>query len=787
MQRYTISNNNLFDESMTLFSLSQIYSKPKIGVTPLIEINSTDLQDGFEDNNDFSKFISVFNLDGENTFPISANDLLDLSDLYFSKDKDNRNIDDIKNLNLHRFDDLKTKIDKEELIIFSVSAFYQETKVDERHNNAKYKEYQSYYSELEDKENFTMTDPFYFDNTEYLPGTFFIFADYNQTDFITIQPTPGKCLVKLPIKDENAVKIGQTAIINVKSSLDIDKNVISDSYQEEIRILAKTKEIYTVPGNSGDDVSYTHNWAIFLMDCTRAVKVDSFGIIYCQNPDYKFPFPATGAAPALIPYLYLYVNPSYHKFYPSYTALGLDYASKLFPLYYNHTVADEDGVVTNELIDIFTLLGEDTKWDYINDHTIRLPLSDFGSILDKTNCDLPISRIIGDLLSETNVLECKKMNELITERQQKENGIFNSSGENASLFQITDVFNLTYGKQPSFFNYAVSFTKDIIDKEGVPLSFRGFATEDNPILKDIRYEALFKMTIYEPPVKIMLPISQTFDIDTYQDEIVKENYLSSLTGTQINPIIDMERDCYMPVWKNGDNFTPIKTIKYYFHFKKRDSNFQLEPEQTWEDNRSPHQSDLLGEIGFSNKDIYYQKNALKKTFMRSTYYNSPSSAEQDILCYNTTFIDYRKLYQLLVNNPYLSVNRSYENERLDATITVTDKYSSKNSSEGFYIYVWKNNERIELYNSIEFNNAKFGITSPMMLVKTETDPQFPSSFKEFNSSRYIKWIAEYNESLGKHIYYIDPSWRTDNWNSSNISFTSDSTLEISLWEITLAQ
>lgn len=781
MQRYTISRNNIYDETMTLFSLSKVYTKPKEGVTPLIEVNSIEINDSFDNNNDYSKFISVFNLDGDNIFDISVNDLMELSDLYIGKEQNNRNIDDINILSLHRFDDIKQKLENGEMIIFNVSAFYQEIKTDEVHGNTKYKEYQSYYSELEDKANFAMSDDFFYNNSEYATNTLFIYADYNQSDFIILSASPNKCLVKLPVSNDHKLNIGSKAVINVKSTLKFDNAEILDTYTEEVTILAKTSEKFTIDYNT-----VTRNYVIFLMDCSRDVKVDSLGLIYAQNPLYKSP--AEGGTPqkALIPYLYLYVNPRTHKFYPSYTTLGLDYVSKSFPLYYIYQETSEEFLDITEKLDIFTLLGENnTEWDYINDTTIRLPLPNLSEYLTD-ECVLPIKKVLKNILSEENIVECEKMDELIAERQTKES----VSGNVYSLFSITDKFNTLYGKQPSFFHHPTTFTKDLFDKNGVPLAFKGFSDNDNELRSEIFYEALFKMTIYNPPVRISLPISQTFDIDAYQDEVVKDNYLSSLTGSQVNGIVDMERDCYHPMWYAADGFKEIKQIKYHFHFKKRDSNYQLIKEEGnnyWIDNLQQYRSDLLGEIGFSNRDVYYQKNALKKSFMRSTYYNTPSTANQDALCYNTSFIDYRKLYQTLVSNPDASVNKSVSDlsKRLDSTITINDKYSSKNSSEGFYIYIWRGTEKIELYNAIEFNNAKYGVTSPMMLAKIEDmSPVFPDKYQDLVKARHIKWIAEYNQDLNKHIFYIDPVWLSG-WNGC-IRF-ADGTLEIGLWEINLKQ
>ena len=49
--------------------------------------------------------------------------------------------------------------------------------------------------------------------------------------------------------------------------------------------------------------------------------------------------------------------------------------------------------------------------------------------------------------------------------------------------------------------------------------------------------------------------------------------------------------------------------------------------------------DLLGYLGFTDDDVYYQKDALKKSFLRLSFYDSPNRETQKLLYYYTIYFD----------------------------------------------------------------------------------------------------------------------------------------------------
>lgn len=137
-----------------------------------------------------------------------------------------------------------------------------------------------------------------------------------------------------------------------------------------------------------------------------------------------------------------------------------------------------------------------------------------------------------------------------------------------------------------------------------------------------------------------------------------------------------------------------------------------------------------------------------------------------------------------------------ERLRLSSQIVVTDKFSSKHSSEGFYFYTYKTNDNgvypSDIYMRVEFNHAGYGRTIPFMMpyvrpneitegkykekhIKTFkeiaddwSELDVNDNFKEkdeeeigYGSVKYIKyshikWKYRYDKDTQKHIYYLDP-------------------------------
>ena len=331
--------------------------------------------------------------------------------------------------------------------------------------------------------------------------------------------------------------------------------------------------------------------------------------------------------------------------------------------------------------------------------------------------------------------------------------------------------------------------------------------------------------IEKPLYRISIPLSVNFETNTYQSDILNEQYVEDERNKSINNITDMEKDVYHPViWnscKEDENGCEIEDyvdginkevdkIVFNLHFRQhRGDDWLVEPDTYWngcyvdkdnkvkfideiidentdysdvnyfsykqiangenEDIRRSKQSDLMTYLGFTNSDIRYQKNKLSRSFIRIMFYDSMNPGNQNLLYYSTIFVDSGKLFgkyiKYIEDTPYRSVvyetNEDTETEtinakdstidlvgikvdrepygdllkdeedndfttldqveelRLSCQFTVRDKFQSDASSDGFYLYLWKDNESgvipTDIYMKVEFNHAGFGRTIPFMM------------------------------------------------------------------------
>ena len=233
-----------------------------------------------------------------------------------------------------------------------------------------------------------------------------------------------------------------------------------------------------------------------------------------------------------------------------------------------------------------------------------------------------------------------------------------------------------------------------------------------------------------------------------QERVVIENYINTIKEDLIPEPYNMERVKYKPRSVNGEY---VEGLVFNFHFRERESiNGGKEPTKDWyvaenstkywntiksltdikNDSKYIGKSDLLGYLGFTLEDVVNQKNCIKKSFIRLSFYNSKDPLTQKLLFYSTIFMDSGKLYGKYLKclkfakkgNTEVSVFEENEDEnlRLSSQIIVYDEFNTSSSSEGYNLYLFeddvpsKNRER-DIYLKVEFNHAGYGRTIPMML------------------------------------------------------------------------
>ena len=276
-----------------------------------------------------------------------------------------------------------------------------------------------------------------------------------------------------------------------------------------------------------------------------------------------------------------------------------------------------------------------------------------------------------------------------------------------------------------------------------------------------------------------------------QDDLVERDFVKRKTEEVINPIVDMEKDVYIPKYipthkyvGSATNFKPIDEIRINLHFRTRN-------EDTWKVNDGynlvdtsgktdnwfvtdfyPYKgmlsattsantlqetSDIMGLLYFTNDDIFYQKQKVGKSFVRLTFYDTPDQNTQSLLCNSCVFFDYHSMFKTYMDNSQKGINEFCiagetssstrpikisvktevidkktnnptidEAHRISSRLTVKNKYETTTSSEGFYLYIFREySENLRpkpIYMKVEFNHAGIGRTIPFTIPMKWTNP-----------------------------------------------------------------
>ncbi len=367
-------------------------------------------------------------------------------------------------------------------------------------------------------------------------------------------------------------------------------------------------------------------------------------------------------------------------------------------------------------------------------------------------------------------------------------------------------------------------------------------------------EDKFSLYINKPMAVLKIPFSQKFGTDLMQDNAIKENFIDVERENAINPITEMEKDVYHPViWdSNSDEIkSEVYKIRFNLHFRQhRGDDWLADADSYWNGveieggkpefadnayfvyNNKENQSDLLSYLNFTDKDVRYQKNKLKKSFLRIMFFDSTNPTNQNMLAYYTIFMDsgafFSKYVRYIESEGYkkgektnlvgIKVDREptktskliditkktniddIEAVRLSSQFVVKDKYMSDASSEGFYLYLWKDNMNgtvpTDIYMKVEFNHAGYGRTIPFMMpffdkkkddkvgiktfeqiIKDWSTEKTKYGIKKYLKYSYIHFKYKYDKETNRHVYYLD-----DEFYGGNSVYFDDNAITLNLYE-----
>lgn len=354
---------------------------------------------------------------------------------------------------------------------------------------------------------------------------------------------------------------------------------------------------------------------------------------------------------------------------------------------------------------------------------------------------------------------------------------------------------------------------------------KGNAIEDFVFADDtnVTTEIRNTITLYSQPNSLTIPIPVQCDENNHiSDEFRKKDL--SVASLSVNGTVDMDRIAFEPCYIDGNGASmPVTEVSFSLHFRTR-----AVTETGWEttDQDNPGNSgftgwfatdmysgqmqshgtelyespDLLGFLGFTDKDVYYRKDRLSRSFLRLSYYDS-TGADRRLIGYSTVFTDEKRLYSTFAANRiqgscgyrrvnpldgtmYASDEKSIsvfseplsrnnspsfdDAKRLGCGFSVSGRNSDSESSEGFSIYLYPDYVQggypQTIWMKCEYNHAGYGMTIPMML-PIDGDGKPLANIQEFKDNFYdgiplsdrkkyefIPLNIRYDAALGKYAY-----------------------------------
>ena len=251
-------------------------------------------------------------------------------------------------------------------------------------------------------------------------------------------------------------------------------------------------------------------------------------------------------------------------------------------------------------------------------------------------------------------------------------------------------------------------------------------------------------------------------------------------------------------------------------------------------------SDLLGLLNFTTDEIRNQATKIGKSFLRLSFYSTNDPKTQVLLATSTIFLDENMAFKKYMNSKrnsdliFINVNYNeasdkskyqvssntisnlsevygdnYLNDelRLSSRFIVNNKYNTDTSSEGYYIYMFKDYAKkmreTTIYMKVDFNHAGIGqtisfmlprnigkgnvdgIAPPLYLSNHEHVKRLKNGFKltDIYRQTHIPIKVIYDEETNRYVYYLPSELRENSEDDLDIE---DEIMEFNLFEVKFA-
>lgn len=243
-------------------------------------------------------------------------------------------------------------------------------------------------------------------------------------------------------------------------------------------------------------------------------------------------------------------------------------------------------------------------------------------------------------------------------------------------------------------------------------------------------------------LRVSVPIAEDFATNAFTEDAFN-SFAESRKNGAVNEIVDYEKIKFTPCYRGSNGKIQLyNSIKFNINLRDRkgSEDWTVNEENYWfayntisqsgrlkKTNKNVNGADIISSLDFEDNDIYYQKNKVKNTFLRVSFYNSNDRKTQQLLYSTKLYLNSGRLYGkyikdvenrpeskgMVVDDWGLGENGLY------VDFTCSSSYDTGNTSEGFYLYLFPSNLDKEtggtIYMKAELNNSKYGYTIPLTL------------------------------------------------------------------------
>lgn len=253
-------------------------------------------------------------------------------------------------------------------------------------------------------------------------------------------------------------------------------------------------------------------------------------------------------------------------------------------------------------------------------------------------------------------------------------------------------------------------------------------------------------------LRVSVPIAEDFATNTFTEDAFN-SFAESRKNGAVNEIVDYEKMKFTPCYRGSNGKIQLyNSIKFNINLRDRkgSEDWTVNEENYWfayntisqsgrlkKTNKNVNGADIISSLDFEDNDIYYQKNKVKNTFLRISFYNSNDRKTQQLLYSTKLYLNSGRLYGkyikdvenrpeskgMVVDDWGLGENGLY------VDFTCSSSYDTGNTSEGFYLYLFPSNLNEEtkggtIYMKAELNNSKYGYTIPLTLPMKKESGKF---------------------------------------------------------------